>query len=58
MSSITATFRGLVVAIGFLACSAPTPVYASVIYQSAGYSGIDNGDYTLSSNNLIGALFR
>jgi len=58
MSSITAIFRGVVVAIGLLACGAATPVTASVIYQSAGYSGIDNGDYTLSSNNLIGAAFQ
>jgi hypothetical protein len=34
MSSITATFRGVITALGFLACAAATPVNASVIIKA------------------------
>ncbi|QYE35362.1 MULTISPECIES: PEPxxWA-CTERM sorting domain-containing protein [Sphingosinicellaceae] len=46
--------RGLVVALGMLAA---VPADALVIYQSAAYSGVDSGEYILSENNFMGAVF-
>ncbi|MGI4878086.1 MAG: PEPxxWA-CTERM sorting domain-containing protein [Janthinobacterium lividum] len=46
--------RGLVVALGLLAA---VPADAMVIYQSAAYSGVDDGEYILSENNFMGATF-
>ncbi len=51
------TWRMLAAAFALSAIALSAPAKADVIYQSATYTGEDNGEYILSSNDLIGAVF-
>lgn len=52
---ISKTLRNVSVALGLLV--AWMPAGATVLYQSAAYSGEDTGEYILSSDNFMGAAF-
>lgn len=57
MLSIKLNMRILFATVGLAAAVAGTEAYASTVYESAGYSGIDYGDYVLSDYDVIGAAF-
>ncbi|MCW6508639.1 VPLPA-CTERM sorting domain-containing protein [Lichenifustis flavocetrariae] len=58
MKRILSNTRILAATTGLLASAAIMPAQASVVYQSTAYSGMDTGDYILSSNNFMGAAFQ
>jgi hypothetical protein len=55
--SFTPKMRGLAAA-AFTSLMLVAPVGAATVYESATYTGVDNGDYTLSNNDIIGAAFQ
>jgi hypothetical protein len=58
MSSHQLVSRVAAIGLGLLASAAlSTSASAGVIYQSATYTGVDTGEYILTENDTIGAVF-